>query len=69
MKKWLKLAKFFITAPGWVKGPILTLILLLLVLGILLAPILGLLIIVLAAVGGVVAVIVWPVRSAADRFK
>ncbi|HEX6509431.1 MAG TPA: hypothetical protein VF221_17520 [Chloroflexota bacterium] len=65
MLKWLKLAKFVISASGWVKG----LLFVVLLLGLLLMPVLGLLAIVLLLVLGLVALIASPIRALAHRIK
>jgi hypothetical protein len=65
MMKWLKLARFILTAPGWVKG----LLFVVLLLGLLLVPVLGLLAVVLLLVLGLVALIASPIRALAHRIK
>lgn len=63
MKKWLKLAKFVITAPGWVKG----LLLIVLALCLLLAPVLGIVALVLLLVMGLLWLLVRPFARLKDR--
>lgn len=65
MMKWLKLAKFIISAPGWVKA----LLGVVLLLGLLLMPVLGILAILLLPVLGLVLLISSPIRALAHRMK
>jgi hypothetical protein len=65
MMKWLKMARFIITAPGWVKALLLVPLLLIL----LLLPVLGIVVVVLLLVLGLVWLLVSPVRALADRIK
>lgn len=62
MMKWLKLARFFLTAPGWLKASLLVLLIPVVVLGLILAPVLGLLLLVLAVPAALVALVVLPAR-------
>ena len=63
MLKWLKLAKFILPAPWWIKA----LFGVVLLLGLLLAPVLALLVLLLLPVLGLVALIAWPVRGIGHR--
>ena len=63
--KWLKLAKFILTAPGWVKA----LFGVVLLLGLLLAPVLALLALLLLPVLGLVALITSPLWGTGHRIS
>ena len=65
MKKWLKLFKFFVTAPGWLKG----LLVALLVLCLLLAPVLGIVALLLLPVAGLLWLILKPIGKLKEPFK
>lgn len=67
MMKWLKLAKFFVTAPSWVKWLTVVVALLLLPLTLILLPVFLVLGLVLLLVFAVVALIVSPARSLLHR--
>lgn len=67
--KVLKLARFFMTAPGWMKGPLIVVLFLALLLGLVLLPVFGILLLVLAVVAGIVALIVLPIRGLVNRVK
>ena len=69
LKTAVRLFKWFIKAPGWLKGLLLTVVLVLL----LLLPVVGLLVGVLLVVSGLLALILWPftrgVRAVRRRFR
>lgn len=69
MMKWLKLIRFFIKAPSWVRRPLLGLLIVVLLLSIVLLPVVGILAVVILLVLGLVAVIVSPIRGLMHHIK
>ena len=61
----IRLFRLFISAPGWLKGILITLVFLVL----LLLPVLGLLVGVVLVVLGLVALILWPIHRAHGAIK
>jgi hypothetical protein len=68
MMKWLKLIMFFMKAPGWLKGTLVSLLVLVALLGFVLLPVVGLLGIVVFLVFGLLSLIISPVARLTDRF-